>query len=82
LNLWALLSKDFVVLVVISLFIAIPLSYYFMNHWLQRYEYRSSMPWWAFASTALGAICITLATVSFQSIRAATMNPTKSLKTE
>lgn len=82
LNLWALLSRDFVMLVSISLVIAIPLSYYFMNNWLQHYEYRSSMPWWAFAATALGAIFITLATVSFQSIRAAMMNPTKSLKTE
>ena len=82
LNLWALLSREFVLLVSISLVIAIPLSYYFMNNWLQHYEYRSSIPWWAFAATGIGAIFITLLTVSFQSIKAAMMNPTKSLKTE
>jgi putative ABC transport system permease protein len=81
-NLWALLSKDFVLLVSISLVIAIPLSYYFMNGWLQHYDYRSSIPWWAFAATAFGAISITLLTVSYQSIRAAMMNPVKSLKSE
>jgi putative ABC transport system permease protein len=81
-NLWALLSKDFVLLVSISLVVAIPLSYYFMNGWLQHYDYRSSIPWWAFAATAFGAISITLLTVSYQSIRAAMMNPVKSLKSE
>ena len=81
-NLWGLLSKDFVVLVVISLIIAIPASYYFMFNWLQSYEYRAGMPWWIFASAGAGALFITIATVSYQSIKAALMNPVRSLKTE
>lgn len=81
-NLWGLLSKDFVVLVIISLIIAIPLAYYCMDKWLQDYQYRSGMPWWIFAITAAGALLITLATVSYQSIKAALMNPVKSLRSE
>ena len=82
LGLWSMLSKDFVRLVVISLLIAIPTAYYLMNNWLQHYTYRSELSWWIFAATAAGAIMITLATVSYQSIKAAMMNPVKSLKTE
>ena len=81
-NLWRLLSKDFVVLVVISLAIATPFSYYLMNKWLQSYQYRAGISWWVFAITGLGAICLTLLTVSYQSIKAALANPVKSLKTE
>jgi ABC-type antimicrobial peptide transport system permease subunit len=81
-NLWGLLSKDFVVLVVISLFIAMPVAYYFMGNWLQHYTYRAGMPWWVFAAAGAGAIVITLLTVSYQSIKAAMMNPVHSLKTE
>ena len=82
LGLWSMLSKDFVRLVVISLLIAIPTAYYLMNNWLQHYTYRSELSWWIFAATAAGAIMITLATVSYQSIKAAMMIPVKSLKTE
>ncbi|HEY4324262.1 MAG TPA: ABC transporter permease [Mucilaginibacter sp.] len=82
LSLWQLLSKDFVFLVVISLFIAIPIAIYFMNGWLMKYKYHSDLSWWIFAATAMGAILITLLTVSFQSIKAALANPVKSLKTE
>jgi hypothetical protein len=81
-NLWGLLSKDFVILVVISLFIAVPVSYYFLTSWLQHYEYRTSIPWWAYAVTSIGAIIITLLTVSFQSVSAALANPVKSLRSE
>jgi putative ABC transport system permease protein len=81
-NLWRLLSKDFVVLIVISLLIATPVAYYFMHNWLQNYQYRTEIAWWIFAATALGAIIITLATVSYQSIKAALTNPVRSLKTE
>jgi len=77
-----LLSKDFVALVVISLLISMPTAYYFMYNWLQNYEYRSGMPWWIFAGSGAGALIITLITVSYQSIKAALMNPVKSLKTE
>jgi putative ABC transport system permease protein len=82
LNLWGMLSKDFVLLVVISLFIASPVAWYFMNGWLQKYQYRTDISWWIFALTAFGAMLITLATVSYQSIKAALENPVKSLKTE
>jgi putative ABC transport system permease protein len=81
-NLWRLLSKDFVVLVFISLLIAAPVAYFFMHNWLQKYEYRTEITWWIFAVTALGAMVITLATVSYQSIKAALTNPVRSLKTE
>ena len=81
-NLWSLLSKDFVVLVIISLFIAAPLSYYFMHNWLQDYQYQTELSWWIFAIAAGLALVISLATVSFQAIRAAITNPAKSLKIE
>ena len=81
-SLWQLLSKDFVMLVVISLLIATPVSYYFMHNWLQGYQYRTGINWWIFAVAAIGAMTITLLTVSYQSIKAALANPVKSLKTE
>jgi ABC-type antimicrobial peptide transport system permease subunit len=81
-NLWTMLSKDFVVLVLIACFIAIPLAYYFLHQWLQKYEYRTEMSWWIFAVAIGGAMVITLLTVSFQAIKAAIANPVKSLRTE
>ncbi|MFC4722794.1 ABC transporter permease [Geojedonia litorea] len=81
-NLWTLLSKDFVLLVVISLLIATPIAYYAMQQWLQKFAYRADISWWIFLAAALGALTITLITVSFQSIKAATSNPVKSLRTE
>jgi len=81
-NLWKLLSKDFVTLVVISLLVATPVAYYFMHNWLQNYQYRTNLSWWVFGATGLGALMITLLTVSFQSIKAAVANPVKSLRTE
>ncbi len=81
-NLWGMLSKDFVLLVIVSLVIASPVAYYFMHNWLQNYQYHSTMAWWIFAVTAIGAMAITLLTVSYQSIKAALANPVKSLKTE
>jgi len=81
-NLWRLLSKDFIILVVISLLIATPVAYYFMHNWLQNYQYRTALSWWIFAASGLGALVITLATVSFQSIKAALANPIQSLRTE
>ena len=81
-NLWALLSKDFVILVLISLFIASPIAYYFMNKWIMNYNYRAGISIWIFIFAGLGALLITLLTVSFQAIKAALMNPVKSLKSE
>lgn len=81
-NLWQLLSKDFVVLVLLSCLIATPIAYYYLNDWLNGYDYRVDISWWVFAVAALGAVSITLLTVSYQAIRAALKNPVKSLKTE
>ncbi|MBA4850860.1 ABC transporter permease [Emticicia sp. BO119] len=81
-NLWTLLSRDFVLLVIISCLIAIPIAYYFLNDWLQKYEYRTGISWWIFAVSGGGALAVTLLTVSFQAIKAALMNPIKSLKSE
>lgn len=81
-SLWRLLSNEFVALVIISLFIAVPLAYYFMYHWLQDYQYRVALSWWIFAAAGAGALVITLLTVSFQAIKAAIANPVKSLRTE
>ena len=81
-SLWRLMSKEFALLVIIALAVAIPIAIYVMNGWLQQYKYQSGLSWWIFAATALGAILITLLTVSFQSIRAALANPVSSLKTE
>ena len=81
-NLWSLLSKEFVLLVGISLLIAIPAAYYFMHSWLQNYQYRTGISVWVFIAAGSGALIITLLTVSFQSIKAAVANPVKSLRTE
>ena len=81
-NVWKLLSKDFVMLVVISCFIAIPLAWYFLNQWLQQYEYRTEVSMWIFVAAIAGAMMITILTVSFQAIKAAIANPVKSLRTE
>ncbi|MEM1135160.1 MAG: FtsX-like permease family protein [Bacteroidota bacterium] len=81
-QLWQMLSKDFVVLVIISCLVAAPLAYYFLENWLQNFEYRTKISWWVFILAGLGALLITLFTVSFQAIKAALMNPVKSLKSE
>lgn len=77
-----LLSKDFIKLVVISLLIASPVAWYFMNKWLQDFAYRINISWWVFAVTAIIALSIAFITVSFQAIKAALANPVKSLRTE
>jgi ABC-type antimicrobial peptide transport system permease subunit len=81
-NLWGLLSKDFVVLVAIACAIAIPLAWYGMYQWLQKYDYRTDIKWWVFVSAVAGAMLITLLTVSFQAVKAALANPVRSLRTE
>ncbi len=81
-NLWKLLSKDFITLVILATIIAIPLAYYGVNNWLDNYEYRTEVSWWVFVTVGIGAIVVTLTTVSFQAIKAANTNPIKSLKTE
>jgi ABC-type antimicrobial peptide transport system permease subunit len=81
-NLWGMLSSDFAVLVMISCFIAIPVSYFYLNGWLLQYEYRIGIEWWVFAVAGAGALAIAVLTVSFQSIKAALANPVESLRTE
>jgi ABC-type antimicrobial peptide transport system permease subunit len=81
-SLWQLLSKDFVLLVFISFFIATPIAYYFMSNWLQTYTYHTEISWWIFVATGLVILGITLLTVSYQSMWAALTNPIKSLRSE
>jgi len=81
-RLWNMLSKDFLILVIIACAIAVPIAYYIMDSWLQKFDYRTSISWWISVFASLGAIIITLITVSYQSIKAAKSNPIKSLKTE
>ena len=81
-QLWVLLSKDFIVLVLISCVIASPVAFYYMHDWLLKYDYRIVISPFVFIIAAILAITITVITISFQSIRAATMNPVKSLRTE
>ncbi len=81
-NLWKLLSKEFVLMILLSCALAIPVAYYFLGQWLLNYEYRTGISWWILAVSAAGALIITLLTVSFQAIKAAIANPVKSLRTE
>ena len=81
-DLWRLLSREFVMLVILSSVIAVPVAYYFMSSWLQDYSYRTDLSWWIFAIAGIGALAITILTISFQSIKAALANPVKSLRTE
>ncbi len=81
-NLWSLLSRDFAVLVLISSLMAIPISFYYLNDWLQNYDYHTEISWWIFIVAILGALSITLLTVSYEAVKAALMNPVKSLKTD
>ncbi|MBS1664099.1 MAG: ABC transporter permease [Bacteroidetes bacterium] len=81
-NLWGLLSKDFVLLIALSCLIAIPVASWALHRWLEGFAYRTELSWWIFAVAGAGAIVITLLTVSYQSIKSALMNPTKSLRTE
>jgi len=79
---WLLLSKDFIVLVLISCVIATPIALYFLHDWLLKYDYRISIGPGVFIASAVMAIIITIITISFQSIKAALENPVKSLRTE
>lgn len=81
-DLWRLLSKDFLILVVCSCFIAIPVAYYLISEWLQKYEYRTELSWWIFVFAGGSALFIALLTISFQIIKASIINPIKSLRSE
>ncbi len=77
-----LLSKDFLKLVGIAIVLAVPISWYMMNKWLQEFAYRIHISWWTFVLAGLSALAIALITVSYQAIKAAIVNPVKSLRTE
>ena len=77
-----LLSGDFLKLVLIAIIIASPLAWFAMNRWLQDFQYRIDIPWWVFVVAGVLAILIAFITISFQSIKAALMNPVKSLRAE
>lgn len=77
-----LLSKDFLKLVLIAIVLASPLAWYAMNQWLQDFAYKIDIEWWVFAGAGLLAVGVALLTVSFQSVKAALMNPVKSLRSE
>ena len=79
---WNLLSREFVLLLIVSFMIAVPLSYYFMHQWLQNYTYRTHISWWIFATAGIGSLFITTAVMSYQVIKAAYANPVKSLRSE
>ncbi|RDB05328.1 ABC transporter permease [Runella aurantiaca] len=78
----SLLSKDFLKLVALAIVVASPLAWYAMNQWLQDFAYHIQIEWWMIGLTGTLSIFITLLTVSFQSIKAALMNPVQSLKVE
>jgi putative ABC transport system permease protein len=81
-GLWLLLSKDFIVLVAISCLIASPVAYLLLDHWLNQYTYRVGIGLGVFGIACGSALLITLATISFQAIKAAVANPTRSLRSE
>jgi putative ABC transport system permease protein len=81
-QLWLLICKDFIVLVIISCIIASPIAYYFLQDWLQKYNYRISIGPGVFIIAAIVALFIAIVTISFQAIKAATANPVKNLRTE
>ncbi|KAB7732852.1 FtsX-like permease family protein [Rudanella paleaurantiibacter] len=82
LSLVILLNKDFLKLVVVAIVVASPVAWYLMQSWLENYTYRVQIEWWGLALSGLLSVSIALLTVSYQSIRAALMNPAKSLRTE
>jgi putative ABC transport system permease protein len=81
-QIWFMLSKDFLVLVIVSALVASPIALYFLHKWLLKYDYRISIGPAVFVLAALAALLITLGTISFQAIRAASANPVDSLRTE
>ncbi|MEM7110139.1 MAG: ABC transporter permease [Bacteroidota bacterium] len=81
-SIWQLLTKDFVVLVVLSSVIAAPIAYYALNNWITKHDYRMDISIWIFVYASLGALLITLITVSYQAIKSALTNPVDSLRAE
>jgi ABC-type antimicrobial peptide transport system permease subunit len=81
-EIFSLLSKEYIILVIISFLIASPIAWYVMNSWLQNFAYRINIGWWVFALTGVIVLLITMLTVGFQSYRAASKNPVEALRYE
>ncbi|MEJ0033342.1 MAG: FtsX-like permease family protein [Bacteroidota bacterium] len=81
-NLWKMLSLEFMMLVAISCVIGIPIAWSYLSSWLQEYDYHTEISPWVFVGASAGALVITLLTVSFQTIKAAIVNPINSLRSE
>ena len=81
-TLWRMLSKDFLILVALSCLIAAPIAWYFLDGWLEQYQYRTQISYWVFAVASVGALFVAIITVSFHTIRAASGNPVDSLRLE
>jgi len=77
-----LLAKDFIKLVAIAIVFGWLFAWFMLHHWLQDFAYHIGISWWIFVLSGIAAIAIALATISFQAIKAATMNPVKSLRSE
>ena len=81
-EIFSLLSKEYIIWVIISIIIACPIAWYAMHKWLQNFAYRINISWWVFALAGSIALLIALLTVSFQSYRAASKNPVEALRYE
>ena len=81
-EIFTLLSREYIIWVLISILIACPIAWYAMNKWLQNFAYRINISWWVFALAGVIALLIALLTVSFQSYRAASKNPVDALGTK
>lgn len=81
-KLWAMLSTNFAQLVMVAILLGVPLAYYVTSQWLAQYEYRVKVPWVVFALTGIVALLVTLVAVSYEALKAATMNPVKSLRAD
>jgi putative ABC transport system permease protein len=79
--LW-MLGKSFITTVLVASVIAIPIAWWGMHKWLMNFEYRINMPWWVFIIAVVIALLVAIVNISFQAIKAAMMNPVKSLRTE
>src|SRR5262249_13511266 len=77
-----ILSKDFLMLVLIAFVLAVPVTWFIMHKWLEDFAYRINIGWWVFVAAGMLSILIALVTISFQAIKAAVANPVKSLRTE
>ncbi|MEO0573183.1 MAG: FtsX-like permease family protein [Bacteroidota bacterium] len=81
-SLFKMLSKDFMLLILFSGLFAVPVAYYLMKQWLENYTYHINIPWWVFGLAISSVMLVALVTISYQSVRAAIVNPVKSLRTE